>query len=176
MRLNLREIIEIPGGSVPFSQELDTALLGFPSVRAYTAPITAEGKVVNTAGILTLQGRLQAQMLCVCDRCGAEFPRTVDLDLHADITADAQDDDPEVFTLDGDWLDVDEVLSTCFILSMDTKCLCKPDCAGLCDRCGANLNLGPCRCQKPRDPRMAVLEQLLDNKTDEEEEAAHNSD
>ena len=95
MRLNLREIIEIPGGSVPFSQELDTALLDFPSVRAYTAPITAEGKVVNTAGILTLQGRLHAQMLCVCDRCGAEFPRTVDLDLHADITADAQDDDPE---------------------------------------------------------------------------------
>ncbi|MFR6425078.1 MAG: YceD family protein [Oscillospiraceae bacterium] len=121
----MREIIEIPGGSVPFSQELDTALLDFPSVRAYTAPITAEGKVVNTAGILTLQGRLHAQMLCVCDRCGAEFPRTVDLDLHADITADAQDDDPEVFTLDGDWLDVDEVLSTCFILSMDTKCLCR---------------------------------------------------
>ena len=70
MKLNLREIIEIPGGSVPFAQELDTALLDFPSVRAYTAPITAEGKVVNTAGILTLQGKLHAQMLCVCDRCG----------------------------------------------------------------------------------------------------------
>ena len=42
MKLNLREIIEIPGGSVPFAQELDTALLDFPSVRAYTAPITAE--------------------------------------------------------------------------------------------------------------------------------------
>ena len=82
MKLNLREIIEIPGGSVPFAQELDTALLDFPSVRAYTAPITAEGKVVNTAGILTLQGKLHAEMLCVCDRCGAEFPRTVDLDLH----------------------------------------------------------------------------------------------
>ena len=73
MRLNLREIIEIPGGSVPFSQELDTALLDFPSVRAYTAPITAEGKVVNTAGILTLQGKLHAEMLCVCDRCGGEL-------------------------------------------------------------------------------------------------------
>ena len=53
MKLNLREIIEIPGGSVPFAQELDTALLDFPSVRAYTAPITAEGKVVNTAGTAT---------------------------------------------------------------------------------------------------------------------------
>ena len=73
MKLNLREIIEIPGGSVPFAQELDTALLDFPSVRAYTAPITAEGKVVNTAGILTLQGKLHAQMLCVCDRCGADL-------------------------------------------------------------------------------------------------------
>ena len=30
MKLNLREIIEIPGGSVPFAQELDTALLDFP--------------------------------------------------------------------------------------------------------------------------------------------------
>ena len=145
MRLNLREIIEIPGGSVPFSQELDTALLDFPSVRAYTAPITAEGKVVNTAGILTLQGRLHAQMLCVCDRCGAEFPRTVDLDLHADITADAQDDDPEVFTLDGEWLDVDEVLSTCFILTMHTRYLCSPDCAGPVDRCRPKLHLRTCR-------------------------------
>ena len=48
------------------------------------------------------------------------------------------------------------------VLDMDTKSLCRPDCAGLCDTCGANLNLGPCSCRKQRDPRLAVLEQLLD--------------
>lgn len=163
MKLNLREIIEIPGGKVPFAHTLDTQWLDFPSVKEYTAPVTAEGTVVNTAGILTLQGTLHAQMVCVCDRCGTEFPVDRTLHLNAGITADAEaDDDPEVFTLDGDWLDLDEVLTTLFVLDMDTKSLCKPDCAGLCDTCGANLNLGPCSCRKPRDPRLAVLEQLLD--------------
>lgn len=163
MKLNLREIIEIPGGKVPFAQTLDTQWLDFPSVKEYTAPVTAEGEVVNTAGILTLQGTLRAQMVCICDRCGTEFAVDKTLNLHAGITADtAADDDPEVFPLDGDWLDLDEVLNTLFVLDMDTKSLCKPDCAGLCDTCGANLNLGPCSCRKPRDPRLAVLEQLLD--------------
>ena len=163
MKLNLREIIEIPGGKVPFAQTLDTQWLDFPSVKAYTAPITAEGEVINTAGILTLQGTLRAQMICVCDRCGTEFPVDKTLELRAGITADpAADDDPEVFTLDGDWLDLDEVLHTLFVLDMDTKSLCRPDCVGLCDTCGANLNLGPCSCRKQRDPRLAVLEQLLD--------------
>ena len=36
MRLNLREIIEVPGGSVPFQCELDTQGLDFPSGRLYS--------------------------------------------------------------------------------------------------------------------------------------------
>ena len=65
MKLNLKDIIEIPGGSVPFSQEIETDRLDFPSVLAYTAPITAEGEVRNTAGILELTGKLNASMHCV---------------------------------------------------------------------------------------------------------------
>ena len=34
----------------------------------------------------------------------------------------------------------------------------------LCPRCGADLNLGPCGCKREKDPRLAVLEQLLDDK------------
>ena len=165
MKLNLKDIIEIPGGRVPFSQEIETEWLDLPSVLAYTAPITAEGEVRNSAGILELSGKLTAAMHCVCDRCGTEFDRSRQMDLHATVTADPEaDDDPEIFPLDGDWLDLDEVLTTLFILDMDTKFLCKEDCAGLCPQCGKNLNDGPCGCKKPRDPRMAVLEQLLDDK------------
>ena len=54
------------------------------------------------------------------------------------------------------------ILYTCFVFDMDAKMLCKPDCAGLCDGCGANLNHEKCNCKKPVDPRWAVLEQLLD--------------
>ena len=65
--------------------------------------------------------------------------------------------------LDGDDLDLDETLSTLYVLDMETKFLCSEDCKGLCARCGADLNLGPCACGKEVDPRLAVLQQLLDS-------------
>ena len=161
MLLDLREIIEVPGKSVPFECELDTEMLDFESVREYTTAPVAKGEVVNEAGILRLEGSLTADMVCICDRCGKEFDSVKAMELSALIT-DGESDDPEAFQLEGDKLDLDETLKTLLILDMETKFLCDPDCKGLCSRCGANLNLGPCGCGKEIDPRLAVLEQLLD--------------
>jgi uncharacterized protein len=45
------------------------------------------------------------------------------------------------------------------------KPLCRPDCAGLCPECGANLNLTRCGCEhRWIDPRMAALQELLPKK------------
>ena len=162
MRLDLREIIEIPGGSVPFSCELETEGLDFPSVLAYRKKPYAEGRVYNEAGILHLTGTLTAEMTCICDRCGADFDSVKVTDLNATIVEEESEDFPEFFVLDGNEIDLDEVLSTCFILDMETKFLCKEDCKGLCSTCGKNLNEGPCGCRTQKDPRFAVLEQLLD--------------
>lgn len=162
MRLNLSAIIEVPGSSVPFRCELETEGLDFPSVRAYLQKPYAEGCVYNEAGILRLEGTLTADMLCVCDRCGEEFESLKEMELDATIVEENPEDDPSLFTLQGNEIDLDEILSTCFILDMETKFLCREDCKGLCPQCGKNLNLGACGCRKPRDPRFAVLEQLLD--------------
>ena len=109
MILNLKDIIEIPGGRKPFSQTLDTGMLDFPSVRSYLAPVTAEGEVRNTAGVLILRGTLHAEMECTCERCGREFRRVKDLPLDVTLTADPEaDDDPEIFPLEGDAVDLDE--------------------------------------------------------------------
>ena len=167
MKLDLRTIIEVPGAHVPFAQELETERLDFPQVTAYTAPITAAGEVRNNAGILELTGSLHAEMKCICDRCAAEFDRVKDLPLRATLSAEPDaGDDPELFPLESDAVDLDEVLETLFVLDMDSKFLCREDCKGLCEQCGANLNDGPCGCKKPIDPRLAVLEQLLDKKDD----------
>ena len=37
---------------------------------------------------------------------------------------------------------------------------CRPECRGLCPRCGANLNDGPCSCTTPADPRWDALRSL----------------
>ena len=162
MRLNLREIIEVPGASVPFSCELGTDGLDFPSVVGYSTAPHAEGRVYNEAGVLRLTGTLTADMVCVCDRCGGEFGSVKETVLDAVIVEEDTRVNPELFILEGDEINLDEILSTLFILDMETKFLCREDCKGLCDRCGKNLNLGPCGCRKQLDPRFAVLEQLLD--------------
>ena len=162
MRLNLSAIIEMPGGSVPFECELETEGLDFPSVRAYPRKPHDEGRVFNEAGILRLTGTLTAEMICVCDRCGEEFESLKEMDLDATVVEENPEDDPSFFVLEGNEIDLDEILSTLFILDMETKFLCREDCKGLCPTCGKNLNLGPCGCRKPIDPRFAVLEQLLD--------------
>ena len=164
MKLNLREIIEIPGGSAAFSRELETDDLDFPSIVRYLSAPRAEGRIFNEAGVLRLEGEIRSEMLCICDRCACEFPCEKTTPLSAVIVEKNDDnaDDPELFFLDGDEIDLDEILSTLFILDMDSKFLCREDCKGLCPRCGKNLNLGPCGCGKQTDPRFAVLEQLLD--------------
>ena len=161
MLLDLREIIEVPGASVPFELELDTDRLGFEAISEYKRKPVAEGRVTNSAGILTLEGSLTAEMTCVCDRCGKRFDSVKSMELNAFISEE-ECDDVEAFVLDGDKLDVSDTVSTLFILDMETKFLCSEDCKGLCSRCGADLNLGPCGCGKEIDPRFAVLEQLLD--------------
>ena len=164
MRLDLREIIEVPGGSVPFETELETGRLDFASVKAYKGRPHAQGRVYNEAGVLHLEGVLTADMVCICDRCGSEFESVKELPLEATIVEEESEEFPELYVLDGNEIDLDEILETSLILDMETKFLCREDCKGLCDTCGANLNLGPCGCRKQRDPRFAVLEQLLDNK------------
>ena len=170
MWLDLRKIIEAPGASLDFAVTLDPEHLSDPAIARFKVPPEARGEVVNTAGLLNLRGTLTAEMTCVCDRCGTVFDRKKVLSLDVPLAADVSDElSPEVFAVEGDGIDVSEVAETCFILDMEQKVLCRDDCAGLCPTCGKNLNEGPCRCTKAGDPRLAVLQSLLDAPDDPKE-------
>ena len=163
MWLDLRELIEVPGAVKPFRTALDMSRLLGPSVAGFSAPPEAEGEVRNTAGVLDLTATIRTVARRVCDRCGTEFDRDVVMEVKAPLAADLEDaDNFDGFALEGDGVDVSDVLETCFILNAESKCLCRPDCKGLCPVCGKNLNEGACACAKPMDPRFAVLGQLLD--------------
>jgi len=163
MWLDLSKIIEIPGAEKPFELTLSTDGLDFTGVKCFISPPHASGKAVNTAGLLSLRGAMECEMVCICDRCGREFNVKKVQELNVPLSADVSDEDnPDIYPLEGDGIDLEQVLFSCFTLDMDTKFLCKSDCKGLCPTCGKDLNDGPCGCEKPKDPRMAVLGQLLD--------------
>ena len=130
-------------------------------------PVLAAGTVRNTAGVLMLEAKLTTRLHGVCDRCAGEFQRDVEFPVSAVLVSkleDEADEDPWTFQLEGDSANLDDIMTTAFVLSMDSKLLCRPDCKGLCCRCGANLNDGPCGCQPEPDPRFAALRQLLNDK------------
>jgi uncharacterized protein len=164
MRLDLREIINIPGSGVSFDYEPDLSEAVDGSVIGIKQPARAVGSIRNIAGVLNFSADVDAVLMCTCARCLKDFEYPVHLTIATLLKESAKDEeDPDVFMLEGDFIDVDEIITTEFILNMDQRFLCREDCKGLCEKCGVNLNEGPCACKLDTDPRLAVLGQLLGN-------------
>ena len=165
MLLGLSKIIDCPGASVPFSASVDLSDLRFGTSYPISEPVEAEGMVRNTAGVLMMSGTIRTTIHGTCDRCANDFDRDMELPIDAVLVtelANEENEDEWVFPLEGDCADLEDIVRTIFVLNLDSKLLCKDDCAGLCCRCGKNLNDGPCNCQKEIDPRFAALKQLLE--------------
>ncbi len=165
MLLGLSKIIDCPGASVPFSTSVDLSDLLYGECRPVSEPVLASGIVRNTAGVLVMTGKIHTTIHGVCDRCASDFDADVDFPIDVVLVTELSDEENEdewVFPLEGDSADLEDIVRTVFVLNFGSKLLCKPDCKGLCCKCGKNLNEGPCNCQKELDPRFAALQQLLE--------------
>ena len=165
MLLGLSKIIDCPGQSIPFSVSVDLSDLCYGVSYPVSEPVLAQGTVKNTAGVLMMEGQVRTTIHGICDRCAGSFDREVTFPIDVVLVtelANEENEDEWVFPLEGDSADLDDIVRTVFVLSLDSKLLCREDCKGICQRCGKNLNDGPCNCQKELDPRFAALKQLLE--------------
>lgn len=163
MRFHLKEILHVPGASLPFESQLDLSDLDFYGERPFAHPIVIHGTVRNMAGALMLEGSADTTLELVCDRCLKPFRQELRLPVSTLLAETLEDEEnDEIVLLEDGAVDLDEVFTTALVLSMDSKHICDQDCKGLCATCGANLNEGPCGCRKEIDPRLAALAQLLD--------------
>ena len=150
MRLDLLRVLQSDGAELPFRFELDLSDLDFRGQKPFTKPARVEGRVVKSArqgGRLTLDMEVVAQLEDNCDRCGIPVSRTVRVPFFAHILQESERSDAEdaVF-LDGHELDLGPIAESAVVLEYPTRLLCSEDCRGLCHRCGADLNEGPCGC------------------------------
>lgn len=174
MRLDLRDIIHIPGAKKEFSCDLDLSGYRFYGEHPFDRSVRVSGVVRNMAGALQLTGEAVTVLDTRCDRCLK--PITVDLrvpveTLLAEELANGEDSD-EIVLLDKGQVDLDEIFTTACVLSLEGKHLCSEECKGLCPTCGKDLNEGPCDCGKELDPRLAVLAKLLDKDSQDKDEEA----
>jgi len=160
----------------PFSwqETLDfaPAALGFEEGVKLT-PVEVRGELSEAAPNFLLSAQLAYRQSVPCDRCLRPVESGVDtrLDLLViDRPRPAEggerqlgQDELGVFELVGEMLDTAPLVAEQVQLNLPTHPLCREDCRGLCPRCSANLNDGPCGCEAPPvDPRWAALAGLKD--------------
>lgn len=120
-------------------------------------------------GRVQLTGDFTMTLKGVCDRCLTDTEFDVTVHIERDIEdckgEERSSEDENVDVLTGNVLDVETLINNEIFMNLPDKVLCRPDCKGLCPKCGANLNERDCGCDTfVPDPRMAAIKDIFNAK------------
>lgn len=133
------------------------------------APVTVAGRLNESGpGQWFWRARLDTAAGTTCRRCLVPVEAPIALEVNLLFTEDAAADDPSAVVIPAGLIELDLVpaIREELILAAPEYVLCRDDCRGLCPRCGADRNAGPCDCRSEPDPRWAALEALKRNDDD----------
>ncbi|MGH2738994.1 MAG: YceD family protein [Actinomycetota bacterium] len=160
--LDVRDLSE-PGGARELRRRAPVEGLSTELASVSTSlPVSAELLLESLVGGILASGAITGSMSCRCARCVKEFtkPFRVEVsELFVSASSAATRDGDEYPIAEGS-IDLEPMIRDAVVLSMPFSPLCKPECLGICERCGGDRNLGACSCPPLTDPRWAVLETL----------------
>lgn len=125
--------------------------------------ITVRAVANKMANDLFVQADVHTSVRAQCGRCAEEFDQPITGKIEVLYVSDQQRDvdgpaahraegeSQRLLYYSGGVVDLGEQIFESLSLAVPMKPLCRPDCKGLCPRCGRNLNDGPCSCTKPDD-------------------------
>jgi uncharacterized protein len=133
--------------------------------------VSVQGILKKGIAQTDVHGKISAKIEVECNRClqaaevNLEFPFDavfVTLENYTqEKEAELRTDDLEVSVFEGDEIDLTELVREQILLNLPSQVLCREDCQGLCQKCGANLNLIDCNCEEEKiDPRWSALKKL----------------
>jgi uncharacterized protein len=155
--IDVRDLLATPGSSRPVHvselvPDVATELAVVPQDKPIEAHLLLESLL---EGLLAI-GNVRGGMVLSCARCLRPSAAPFDLAVNELFVAGATDADDE-YPLTEDNIDLEPMLRDAVVLSMPFAPLCRPDCLGLCERCGGDRNIGECTCPPAEDPRWAPL-------------------
>ena len=153
---------------VPAPANLGNEVLGVPPGADVALDLRLESVV---EGVL-VTGSARARTTGECVRCLDPLERQLEarfqeLYVYPDVETPQGDDDEEL-RLEGDYLDLEQVLRDAVVLSLPFMPLCQDACAGLCPECGTRLADEPTHDHDATDPRWSALQGLLNDEPPEE--------
>ena len=156
-----REGSVVVEGSLPGDAELWKDI-GFAWVGDVVVQIRA---TYAGSGEVVVRGSANGTLRQECRRCldsvETPFARDLTMVFVSEPSGDEDDGGVYAFEPEGSELDLSEAVREEMILAVNPYVVCDPECRGLCPKCGANLNEGPCDCTDDEiDPRWAALQDL----------------
>ncbi|MBY0370727.1 DUF177 domain-containing protein [bacterium] len=143
----------------PWLRDLEKALA--EQCVKITSGLNAQVMLTKLEPDYFLKGALQFEVKQVCGRCAESFSLPVlhgfELGLaHVQNTArgqlkDSVSDESEeldIVYFEGQEVDLSPILEEQVLLSLPYAPICRPDCKGICQSCGSDLNQGQCQCKK----------------------------
>ena len=135
---------------------------------AYAGPVVFSGSYMLADETVIVRGTVCADIASNCARCAGPALTHVEAELEEAFVRDTGDErtealDGDTYMYSGHVLELDDAVRTALLLELPSRILCKEDCRGLCDQCGADLNTNECSCQKDlthRNPFSALASLL----------------
>ena len=162
LQVDLRELFRGPVDTTADVAPDDPLFAGLDVDLA--APVRVAGRLQGTGeDRYYWSGTVQTTIRTACRRCLKDLMLPVAAEVGALFSQEPDaDDDPDAYPLPGDavMVDVTPAVREELMLAVPRFALCRPDCRGLCPRCGQDLNAGRCDCPQPADPRWAALAAL----------------
>ena len=166
MKLDITRGVQTKGIDVPFTLEETWGedRWGGDTVR-YVSPVRLSGTYMITGETGVINAQAQTVVESRCARCLAPALTEVSAPVSEAFVRETEGEEPaeEQYTYQGHVLDLTDAVRTSVLLEVPTRILCREDCKGLCDQCGANLNVTTCSCRKEslyRNPFQALAERM----------------
>lgn len=158
--LDVRDILDRPGASrrVASSERFKDVSVEMASVPEGT-PVGFDVLLESVVEGILVTGTLSGRMEFRCARCLREFSRDFQADVR-ELFAHAASEEEDQYPIADGAIDLEPMARDALLLHVPFSPLCRPDCMGLCPRCGGDRNLGECSCGPEVDPRWAALSSL----------------
>ena len=163
MLLDLKELFVSDGASKDVSYTLSLSDVEIGGEHPFNSPVEIRAHAENKAGMVTLELDTDFTYHTSCSRCLVPIERKMSYHFSHKLIESLEEDYNDDYIEAPDLtVDIDELASSDILLELPSRFLCRGDCQGLCQKCGHNLNLGDCGCDKREiDPRLEALKELL---------------
>lgn len=164
MKIGIAKPQETLGTRTDFRFETTAeALDAEPENAVLEGMIEVVGALEKTGDAFRVSGEVRVRRIFVCDRCLAEKSvREVYPFAEEFRRAGCGETDAEATVFEGDVIDLAPLVRDTILAAQPIRNLCRPDCMGLCPKCGADLNRGDCGCDREvLDIRLEALKEWM---------------